>query len=77
MAPDKIYLSVAPNEDWKYAIWSERPLDGDKQAEYIRKDALAEWLKNQMSFEQGYSTGEAERAYRFALNDVIDKINTL
>ena len=52
-APDKIYLAVDKNENWKYAIWTTRcPQEQkfselDKHEEYIRKDALLEWAKKE------------------------------
>ena len=53
-APDKIYLSVDKTEDWKYAMWTTKSpqeqkfSELDKHEEYIRKDALLEWVNDEM-----------------------------
>ena len=48
-----------------------------EEIEFIRKDAIIEWTKYRMSFEQGFQTGEAERGYKFALEDLINEVNKL
>lgn len=48
-----------------------------EEVEFIRKDALIEWAKNQMTFEQGFEDGEAEHGYKSALNDLINELNKL
>ena len=53
-APDKIYLSVGKGEDWAYAMWAQKTPEEqkfselDEHEEYIRKDALMEWIKSEM-----------------------------
>ena len=74
-APDKIYVPQHNIEAGNIQELGELIVAGS--TEYIRKDALIEWAKYQMSFEQGYSTGEAECAYRFAMRDLIEKLNTI
>ena len=53
------------------------PQTNFEEIEFIRKESIIEWAKYQMYFEQGFETGEAERGYRFALEDLIDKLNKL
>lgn len=68
MIPDKIYIQ---KEDGK-TITLNKVYDTD--IEYIRKDALLEWLEskvyqhNEDKFDDGFNT---------ALGQVIDKINSL
>lgn len=71
--PDKIYLN-------KYMIRkgmmypAEPPYDV-LEKEYIRKDALLEWLEGKMTIEgatEGFVGG-----YDTALKDVIDKLNSI
>lgn len=70
-APDKIYLSVDPNEEWKYAMWTEKKHVLDKQECYIRKDTLLEWAK-EMADDEKHSL-----AYRGAFRDLISKLESL
>ena len=50
MIPDKIYISVGtlssnqPSEEYPFPGWQEKPYSQVRSAEYIRKDALLEWL---------------------------------
>lgn len=48
-----------------------------KEIEFIRKDTLLDWAKRQMSFEQGFKSGEAERGYRFALEDLTEYLSRM
>lgn len=63
-APDKIYVEVC--EDGIFAF--EKP-PFEESIEYVRKDALMEWLENKVSLSYGVATD--------ALVEVIDKLNSL
>ena len=82
-APDKIYLTEWNGEGISEydTPWSSVPYDEKTQPcknyEYIRKDALLEWAKEQKSFEQGFEDGEAEHGYKCALDDLIEKVKSL
>ena len=66
-APDKIYVDdLAVVNDCSTRI-STKPLSDF--SEYIRKDALMEWLENKASLSYGVATD--------ALVEVIDKLNSL
>lgn len=75
-APDKIYIQQTGEVTFN-ALWKDKPFDKGFNFIYIRKDALLEWAKEQKSFEQGFEDGMEERGYRFALDDLIDKLNSL
>ncbi len=46
-----------------------------EKTEFIRKNALLDWIKTKLSYEQGFDDGEAEHGYREALKDVENYIN--
>lgn len=72
--PDKIYLFETPISETLDDRWlTERSGDGD--IEFIRKDALLDWIKTKLSYEQGYADGEAECGYKDALKDVENYLN--
>lgn len=48
-----------------------------QEIEFIRKDALLEWIKRKMSFEQGFEDGETEYGYKYALEDLINYLNKM
>jgi len=53
MIPDKIYLGIGPLENGHgrviYSEWVEEPYPGaERNVEFIRKNALLEWAKEQM-----------------------------
>lgn len=59
-APDKIYING-------FSAFATEPVkDG---IEYIRKDALLEWLENKVSLSYGVATD--------AFIEVIDKLNSM
>lgn len=80
-APDKIYLSVDKNEDWKYAMWTTKSpqeqkfSELDKHEEYIRKDALLEWAKEK--FDSLSETLGVDTKRRIILQELIDKLNSI
>lgn len=87
-APDKIYTCYNIEEGEKRQLWSTVLLsDVEQVGEYIRKDALLEWLRNEYKTISWYyekmkhvtgcigdnsSSGKAE-----AYKKVIDKIESL
>ena len=83
-APDKIYLSVDKNENWEYAMWTTKSpqeqkfSELDKHEEYIRKDALLEWLEEVASLNL-FAIEGVGNDYQHGMNDayqhVIDKLN--
>lgn len=77
MIPDKIYFPADGLP--AYIDWDGSPIR-TKQVEdsdicYIRKDALIEML-NKIKDDEGKS-GVTNYAYKFAIMDVIDKLNSL
>lgn len=46
-----------------------------KDVKFICKDALLDWIKQQLSSEQGFEDGEAEHGYKEALKDLMEYIN--
>ena len=75
MAPDKIYINGDAASDLVYS-----PGEDDSKEEYIRKDALLEWLTlrvNEAKLEVlGCSNMNASGKY-LAFQEVIDKIKEL
>lgn len=70
ISPDKIYTD-------NRGVYAELPIFSqiDANVEYIRKDALLEWLDGKLTIEgatEGYVGG-----YDSALKDVIDKLNEM
>ena len=69
-APDKIFLNRRRPEPYWF---KDKQVDSD--IEYIRKDALIEWLDGKMTIEgatEGFVGG-----YDSALKDVINHINSM
>lgn len=73
-APDKIYIQ--PNA---HDRWFEGNMPNDNFVEYIRKDALMEWTSNMLGqvSDMGFDDGDVEHGYTRALQDVIDKLNSV
>lgn len=46
-----------------------------EEIEFVRKDALLDWIKAKLSYEQGFASGEAEYGYKDALNDMRNYLN--
>ena len=70
MIPDKIYVREYP--DGIARFWESKKKEDVVATiphEYIRKDALLEWLQNKVSLSYGVATD--------VLVEVIDKINSL
>lgn len=79
-APNKIWLSKFEEDpgDNEYGIfeqWSLEPINCAENEEYIRKDALLEWLKGKKKYymdRQEYDCG-----WNDLLEDIIDKLNSM
>lgn len=79
-APDKIYISII-KVDGKNLLctnWCETDISShahvNETIQYIRKDALLEWLKSQIKIpDVGFITGLTYVAYQ----DVIEHINEM
>ena len=88
-APDKIYVCIPQRlnlstfkEDSKYvgmAYNDKGNLRSPQIEEYIHKDALVEWASNRLGrvSDMGFDDGDVEHGYIRALQDLIDKINSL
>lgn len=67
--PDKIYLGI---QDMGSGYVYNLSLDDNGEQEYIRKDALMEWLENKIKISDGgFVNGLVCLAYR----DVIEHLN--
>ena len=79
MIPDKIYIVEYLN-DTIYHKWQEKKYDGENAVnhEYIRKDALLEWLEEVASLNL-FAIEGVGNDYQHGMNDayqhVIDKLN--
>lgn len=70
-APDKIYVASYNGEAFSHS-WTIEPLGDTTATEYIRKDALIEWLENKIKISDGgFVNGLVCLAYR----DVIEHLN--
>lgn len=70
-APNKIYVE---QKAIMYDLVNTEPCKPD-DLEYIRKDALLEWLDGKMTIEE--ATEGFVGGYDRALKDVIDKLNSM
>ena len=68
-APDKIYIEI---DNKAHVYFGLQPENAE---EYIRKDALLEWLDGKMTIEG--ATEGIVGGYDMALKDVIDKLNSM
>lgn len=67
MAPDKIYIHLTPHLGLLEA--TAIPVNAPDEQEYIRKDALLEWLEKKVPLSYGLATD--------AFIEIIDKLNSL
>lgn len=82
--PDLIYVAIdTPIEkrrdpEFVGLAWTKND-NSCKHVEYISKDALMEWASNMLGqvSDMGFDDGDVEHGYTRALQDVIDKINSL
>lgn len=85
--PDKIYLGVGPmsgdepNKRYIYAEWNEEPRSLVQNIAYIRKDALLEWAKGELSHAdaniEAYPYENAFRGHREKIEELIEHIESL
>lgn len=88
-APDKIFLSVEKGEDWAHAMWTQKDpkeqkfSEFDKHEEYIRKDALLEWInEKRIEFLPGNDDISGVKAHSHLTRSILldsfeQKINSL
>ena len=80
-APDKIYVASYNGEAFSHS-WTIEPLGDTTATEYIRKDALLEWLKMAVECYSHPDTVNVVDTIRcegkkWAFQDVINKIESL
>lgn len=75
-APDKI--CVAPHQIFDYDLEIQEVCHNGAE-EYIRKNTLIEWASNMLGqvSDMGFDDGDVEHGYTRALQDIIDKLNSL
>ena len=77
MIPDKIYLGIKDLGDgWNYDL----SLEDNGQPEFIRKDALMEWLDDSIEKRKNRGLFHFSLIYwgmRTAFGKVIDKLNSM
>lgn len=80
MIPDKLYIgtvtlsSNAPSEEHLLPDWHLRPNPKIANVEYIRKDAIIEWLENKIKIpDVSFINGLTYLAYK----DVIEHLNEM
>lgn len=74
-APDKLYIGRR-NYGPIIGGWESQPFTSKEieSIEYIRKDALIEWLENKIAKkEDGFASGLTNLAYQ----DVLDKLSSM
>ena len=70
-APDKLYVSQLIYETWQYQTPDP---DDETQVEYIRKNALLEWLESKV---YEHNEDRFDDGFNNALGQVIDKLNSM
>ena len=51
------------------------PQTNFEETEFIRKNALLDWIEQQLSFEQGFDDSETKYGYKNALEDIKNYLN--
>lgn len=51
------------------------PQTNFEEIEFVRKDALLDWIKAKLSYEQGFVDGEVECGYKDALKNMENYLN--
>ena len=75
ITPDKIYVSRNFSEDNSpHGLWYLNKSEHDINIEYIRKDVLLEWAKEQASITEKLN---GKGAMLKAWNTLIDKLNSM
>lgn len=86
MKPDKIYLNTPKvyansSDSYECSTWATKEYDNCENTEYIRKDALLEWLKERYSSNMNLPHDIIQepimQGYMGAISDVINKLNSL
>jgi hypothetical protein len=72
-APDKIYIQTNAGEAFS-SKWTTIPFRDFENTEYIRRDALLEWLESKV---YEHNEDRFDDGFNAALGQVIDKINEL
>lgn len=72
-APDKIYIQTNAGETIS-SKWTTIPFRDFENTEYIRKDALIEWLENKIKISDG---GFVNGLICLAYKDVIEHLNEM
>lgn len=72
-APDKIYRVKRTEEEPFFPGCWENQIEGCINIEYIRKDLLLEWAKNELE----NNVGQYHADYNLAFSKLIDKLNTI
>ena len=75
-APDKIYLHPDIGGREFIRPWLHRAANSESVA-YIRKDALLEWAKEKLESMRNLSPSDGARIYSNAINDLVDKLNSI
>lgn len=77
IAPDKIYIQTNAGEAFS-SKWTTIPFRDFENTEYIRKDALMEWLgKTAAEYKKRSDEGELVWQNWCAYNDVINHLNSM
>lgn len=76
-APDKLYVHITPHLGLLEA--TAIPVDAPGEQVYIREDALMEWASKMLGqvSDMGFDDGDVEHGYTRALQDLIDKLNSM
>lgn len=79
MIPDKIYVgvgtlsSIQPAEEYAFPGWQEKPYSQIRNEQYIRKDALLEFVNKKLQESADRLDFHANRAYA----EVFNKLNEM
>lgn len=75
-SPNKIYMTPSYGEpdNVLLASFSKSHLDYHREIEYIRKDALLEWLESKV---YEHNEDRFDDGFNAALGQVIDKLNSM
>ena len=82
MIPDKIYVgvgtlsSIQPAEEYAFPGWQEKPYSQIRNEEYIRKDALINFLEKEKFDLYNWHFQDEDRKFK-VYEEVINKIKEL
>ncbi len=86
MIPDKIFVgvgtlsSIQPAEEYAFPGWQEKPYSQIRNEEFIRKDALLEWVNKRLEEFRHIaeiSNDVAADGEVDAFEELIDKLNSM